>query len=87
MSIQLIVPTLGESITEATVSKWLKKIGDQVSEGEIICEIETSKSTMELPIAFQTDLGLDDSRADILAPRAMAVAIERKCAIRSSPAQ
>ena len=49
MSIQLIVPTLGESITEATVSKWLKKIGEPFEVDEPLVEIETDKITVEVP--------------------------------------
>ena len=41
MSTELIVPTLGESITEATVSKWLKNIGDNFEADEPLVEIET----------------------------------------------
>jgi len=49
MSIQLIVPTLGESITEATVSKWLKKVGEPFEVDEPLVEIETDKITIEVP--------------------------------------
>ena len=49
MSIQIIVPTLGESITEATVSKWLKKIGEPFEIDEPLVEIETDKITVEVP--------------------------------------
>ena len=49
MSIQLIVPTLGESITEATVSKWLKKVGEHFEIDEPLVEIETDKITVEVP--------------------------------------
>ena len=49
MSFKLIVPTLGESITEATVSKWLKKIGDPFEIDEPLVEIETDKITVEVP--------------------------------------
>jgi 2-oxoglutarate dehydrogenase E2 component (dihydrolipoamide succinyltransferase) len=45
----LIVPTLGESITEATVSKWLKKVGDSFEADEPLVEIETHKITVEVP--------------------------------------
>ena len=46
---ELIVPTLGESITEATVSKWLKKVGDSFEADEPLVEIETDKITLEVP--------------------------------------
>ena len=49
MSTELIVPTLGESITEATVSKWLKKIGESFEVDEPLVEIETDKITVEVP--------------------------------------
>ena len=48
MSTELIVPTLGESITDATVSKWLKDIGDEFEVDEPLVEIETEKITVEV---------------------------------------
>ena len=49
MSVELLVPTLGESVVEATVSKWIKKIGDPISIDEPIVELETEKVTLEVP--------------------------------------
>ena len=49
MTVQLKVPTLGESITEATVSKWLKKVGESFNIDEPLVEIETDKITVEVP--------------------------------------
>ena len=49
MSDKIIVPTLGESVTEATVSKWLKSQGDSVSADEPIVELETDKVNLEVP--------------------------------------
>ena len=49
MTVQLKVPTLGESITEATVSKWLKKVGESFDIDEPLVEIETDKITVEVP--------------------------------------
>ena len=43
------VPTLGESVTEATVATWFKKVGDQVAVDEMLCELETDKVTVEVP--------------------------------------
>ena len=48
MSVEIIVPTLGESITEATVSKWIKNIGDEFDVDEPLVEIETDKITVEV---------------------------------------
>ena len=45
----ILVPTLGESITEATVAKWLKNKGDKVSSDEPIVELETDKVNVEVP--------------------------------------
>ncbi len=47
--IELKVPTLGESVTEATVGTWFKKAGDNVTVDEMICELETDKVTIEVP--------------------------------------
>ena len=49
MSEKVLVPVLGESITEATVSKWLKKKGDAVQADEPIVELETDKVNLEVP--------------------------------------
>ena len=49
MSDKILVPVLGESITEATVSKWLKKEGDIVEADEPIVELETDKVNLEVP--------------------------------------
>jgi len=43
------VPTLGESVTEATVATWFKKPGDTVAVDEMLCELETDKVTVEVP--------------------------------------
>src|SRR6187399_313691 len=43
------VPTLGESITEATIGKWFKKAGDAVAADEPVVELETDKVTIEVP--------------------------------------
>ncbi len=43
------VPTLGESVTEATVATWFKKPGDAVAVDEMLCELETDKVTVEVP--------------------------------------
>lgn len=46
---EIIMPKLGESITEATITKWLKKVGDSVAEDESIVEIATDKVDSEIP--------------------------------------
>ena len=49
MSIEIRVPTLGESVTEATIAKWLKKAGDAVKADEPVVELETDKVSLEVP--------------------------------------
>ena len=48
-SVDVMVPTLGESVTEATVSTWFKKVGDTVAQDEMLCELETDKVSVEVP--------------------------------------
>ena len=49
MSDKIVVPVLGESITEATVAKWLKNKGDSVEADEPVVELETDKVNLEVP--------------------------------------
>ncbi|HEY8593879.1 MAG TPA: 2-oxoglutarate dehydrogenase complex dihydrolipoyllysine-residue succinyltransferase [Devosiaceae bacterium] len=49
MSVEIRVPTLGESVTEATVGQWFKKVGDTVAADEPVVELETDKVTVEVP--------------------------------------
>jgi 2-oxoglutarate dehydrogenase E2 component (dihydrolipoamide succinyltransferase) len=49
MTTEIRVPTLGESVTEATVATWFKKPGDVVALDEMLCELETDKVTVEVP--------------------------------------
>ena len=49
MSEKILVPTLGESVTEATVSKWLKNKGEKVVSDEPLVELETDKVNIEVP--------------------------------------
>lgn len=57
MSIEIRVPTLGESVTEATVGKWFKKSGDTVNADEPLVELETDKVTVEVPAPASGVLG------------------------------
>ena len=49
MSEKILVPVLGESITEATVAKWLKNKGEEVKSDEALVELETEKVNLEVP--------------------------------------
>ena len=57
MSIEIRVPTLGESVTEATVGQWFKKPGEAVAVDEPLCELETDKVTVEVPSPVTGVLG------------------------------
>ncbi|RWC18381.1 biotin/lipoyl-containing protein [Mesorhizobium sp.] len=48
MTVDINLPSSGMGIEEATVIRWLKNIGDQVQEGEIVAEVETAKATVEI---------------------------------------
>ena len=49
MTIEITVPTLGESITEATVAKWFKNVGNPIAVDETLLELETDKVSVEVP--------------------------------------
>src|SRR5690242_7932820 len=49
MTIEIKVPAMGESVTEATVARWFKKEGDSVARDEPLLELETDKVTVEVP--------------------------------------
>jgi 2-oxoglutarate dehydrogenase E2 component (dihydrolipoamide succinyltransferase) len=48
-AVDVMVPTLGESVSEATVSTWFKQVGDTVQQDEMLCELETDKVSVEVP--------------------------------------
>src|SRR5579862_9076562 len=54
---EIRVPTLGESVTEATIGKWFKKAGDAVAVDEPLVELETDKVTIEVPAPSAGTLG------------------------------
>ena len=56
MSNQIFVPSLGESVTEATVSRWLKQVGEKVDSDEPLVELETDKVNVEVPSPFNGTL-------------------------------
>jgi len=53
MSQKITVPALGESVTEATVSKWLKSVGEEIDSDEPLVELETDKVNVEVPSPFK----------------------------------
>ena len=82
MAIDILVPTLGESVTEATLAKWFKAVGDTVAVDEPLAELETDKVSLEVnaPAAgvlmeIRVPEGADVGRAP--APRAPVPAAPR----------
>jgi 2-oxoglutarate dehydrogenase E2 component (dihydrolipoamide succinyltransferase) len=71
----VMVPALGESVSEATVSTWFKKPGDAVKQDEMLCELETDKVSVEVPSPVSGVL------AEILAPEGSTVAANARLAI------
>ncbi|GHC52935.1 dihydrolipoyllysine-residue succinyltransferase component of 2-oxoglutarate dehydrogenase complex [Gemmobacter tilapiae] len=71
----VMVPSLGESVSEATVSTWFKKPGDAVAVDEMLCELETDKVSVEVPSPVAGVL------AEILAPEGTTVAASARLAI------
>src|SRR4028119_523751 len=57
MATEIRVPTLGESVSEATIAKWFKKPGDAVKADEPLVELETDKVTLEVPAPAAGILG------------------------------
>ena len=55
--VEIRVPTLGESVTEATIGRWFKKAGDAVAVDEPLVELETDKVTIEVPAPSAGVLG------------------------------
>ena len=74
-SFDVMVPALGESVTEATVSSWFKSIGETVDQDEMICELETDKVSLEVPAPAAGIL------TNILAPEGTTVETSAKLAV------
>jgi 2-oxoglutarate dehydrogenase E2 component (dihydrolipoamide succinyltransferase) len=70
-----MVPSLGESVSEATVSTWFKKVGDAVKQDEMLCELETDKVSVEVPSPVSGVL------TEILAPEGTTVDAKARLAI------
>ncbi|MCI0921375.1 2-oxoglutarate dehydrogenase complex dihydrolipoyllysine-residue succinyltransferase [Sphingobacterium rhinopitheci] len=76
MSLEIKVPTVGESITEVTLAQWLKQDGDYVEMDENIAELESDKATFELPAEKAGILRIIAQEGDTLEIGAVVCAIE-----------
>jgi 2-oxoglutarate dehydrogenase E2 component (dihydrolipoamide succinyltransferase) len=83
----IVVPTLGESVSSATVARWLKKAGDAVAADEPLVELETDKVTVEVnaPVAGVISAIAADTGAEVL-PGAVLGSIEAGAATAAKPA-
>ena len=86
MSLEIKVPPVGESITEVTLSSWLKKDGDTVKMDEVIAELESDKATFELTAEKAGTLKTIAKEGDTLAIGAPVARIEDGGAVASAPA-
>ena len=77
-TVDVMVPTLGESVTEATVSTWFKAVGDSVAADEMLCELETDKVSVEVPAPTAGTL------VEISAPEGTTVDASAKLAVLST---
>ncbi|NCV10553.1 MAG: 2-oxoglutarate dehydrogenase complex dihydrolipoyllysine-residue succinyltransferase [Rhodobacteraceae bacterium] len=75
VAVDVMVPTLGESVSEATVSTWFKQVGDTVQQDEMLCELETDKVSVEVPAPASGTL------TEILAAEGTTVAAGGKLAV------
>ena len=57
MSINILMPALSPTMTEGKLAKWHVKVGDAVKSGQVICEIETDKATMEVEAVDEGKIG------------------------------
>jgi len=90
MAIEIVVPTLGESVTEATVGKWFKKAGDAVKADEAVAELETDKVTLEVNAPVSGVIAeIAVKEGETVAPGAVlgAIAEGQTAAAPSKPAQ
>ena len=87
MAMELRVPTLGESVSEATVATWFKKPGDAVAQDEMLCELETDKVTVEVPAPAAGVLSeIIAAEGETVGVNALLAFISEGAAAASSPA-
>src|ERR1700743_3696193 len=87
MSLEIKVPPVGESITEVTLSSWIKKDGDVVQMDEVIAELESDKATFELTATEAGTVKTVAKEGDTLAIGALVCTIEAGGAAAPAPAK
>jgi|TARA_B110000971_G_C20037252_1_gene515104 2-oxoisovalerate dehydrogenase E2 component (dihydrolipoyl transacylase) len=71
----IIIPSLGETVDEGKVVKWMKQVGDVIKEGDVLCEVETDKATAEVPSI------IDGTLKEILVQEGETVPVGQKIAV------
>src|SRR3954464_6892900 len=88
MTTEIRVPTLGESVSEATIAKWFKKPGDAVKADEPLLELETDKVTLEVPAPTAGTLGdIVAKDGETVAPGALLGSINEGGGAAAAPAK
>src|SRR5438874_11446204 len=80
MSVNIIVPSFGESITEGTVAQWLKKEGEFVQQDDILLEVESEKATQGIPSPAAGSLHIAAKEGDKVEVGAVLGAIDETAA-------
>src|SRR5438128_1338423 len=81
MATNIIIPSVGESVSEGTISRWLKKDGDQVRQGEPLVEVETEKATTEIPAPAAGTLRIKTAEGQTIQVGATIGVIEEAAAV------
>lgn len=81
------IPTVGESITEATIGRWIKKTGDYVKQGEAVLEVETDKANVEVVADFSGVLKTLSSEGDVVQIGATVAQIDETATAGAAPAK
>src|SRR5271157_2114675 len=90
MATNILMPALSPTMTEGTLSRWLKKEGEQVRAGDVIAEIETDKATMEVEAVDEGVLGkilVPDGTANVKVNEPIAVLVELGESVQASAAK
>ena len=87
MSVEVRVPQLGESVTEAVITRWMKVDGETVSADEPLCELESDKATLELPSPAAGTLRITKQAGETVKVDEVIAAIEAGAAKPAAPAK
>src|SRR4051795_3924681 len=87
MSANIVVPEVGESIVEARVARWMKKVGDVIALGDPLVELETDKVNLEVPAPIAGVLSRIDHQAgaDVKIGEVLGIIDETGAAAASAP--